>query len=211
MVLVISGWARADSGGPYQGVPDPREEEGLSVFRIPVSKEPLRYYLDHVPRVRLDSKFKEPASYTWERIGGSHASFRVLGHVRGRLLYEVRYVSEERIRQGLDYADTLLILAKGFDTSDEPHLLEPVYFLSGGNGFDRRAEYLCEGHKYGAVRVTEWGSGTGPGAWLRVHLRGTEDFQYERFVPDAPEGEEGGGGPAPAAEESTAESPGRPQ
>ena len=187
-ILVIAGTllgahAFADSGGPYDAVPDIRKDEHPPIFSIPACKEPLRYFLQHMPKLNLNQTLNEPNSYSWTEISGCHASFRVLGHVRGREVYEVRYVSDERLEQGLDYADAILILARGFDTSPDKARLEPIYFSTGGTSYDRRAEYLPDGDKFGAVKVTDRWSGTGPGRWRDVFIRGTEDFRFERFTP----------------------------
>jgi hypothetical protein len=48
--------------------------------------------------------------------------------------------------------------------------------------------------KYGAVKVTDWWSGTGPGRWRDVFIRGTEDFRFERFTPKKNNAEQDGGG-----------------
>jgi len=190
----IACFAHADSGGPYEAVPDLNENEKPPIFQIPASKEPLRYYLKHMPKLNLNLKLNEPDSYAWDKISGYHPSFRVLGHVRGRELYEVRYVSDSRIDQGLDYADAIVILARGFDTKpDEKNRLEAIYFSTGGTSFDRRAEYLLKGDKYGAVKITDWWSGTGPGRWRSVYIRGTEEYTYERFLPKKMKAEQGVG------------------
>jgi hypothetical protein len=191
---LLSPLAFADSGGPYEGVPDIRKGEQPPIFSIPASKEPLRYFLQHMPKLNLNRSLNEPDSYTWTEISGCHASFRVLGHIRGREVYEVRYVSDSRLDQGLDYADAILILDRGFDTSPEKALLEPIYFSTGGTSYNRRAEYVPDADKYGAVKVTDWWSGTGPGRWRDVFIRGTEDFRFERFTPKKNNAEQDGGG-----------------
>lgn len=175
--------ALADSGGPYEAVPDMRQGDGPPIFAIPAKKEGLRFYLQNIPKLTLNPKLNEPDSYIWTEIRGFHASFRVLGYVRGRRIYEVRYVSDSRIEQGLDYADAILILARGFDTGADNNRFEPIYFSTGDASYDRRAEYLPEGDKYGAVQITDSWNGTGPGRSRRVYIRGTEDFRYERYTP----------------------------
>ncbi len=182
--LGFSCVVHADSGGPYEAVPDLEEGGSPPVFQIPLLNEPLRFYLNHIPQFRWSRESGEPDSYAWSEIGGYHASFRMLGHVRGRLLYEVRYVSSERLEQGMDYAETILILAKGFDTQPGSNLFKPVYFTSGGIFYDRRAEFIEDGDKYGAVAITSHWNGTGPGRWNSIFIRGTEEFEYERFTPE---------------------------
>lgn len=180
----------ADSGGPYEAVPDVRKDDQPSIFSIPASKEPLRFFLRHMPNLNLNPKLNEPDSYTWKEMGGYHASFRVLGQVRGREVYEVRYVSDGRMDQGLDYADAILILARESDTGQAKSRFEPIYYSTGGTSYDRRADYLPDGDKYGAVKITDWWSGTGPGGWRSVFLRGTEDFRFERFTPEKSKAEQ---------------------
>lgn len=182
-ISLLRAPAFADSGGPYEAVPDVRQDELPPIFTIPSTKESLRYYLQHMPELTWNRKLNEPDSYTWTEIHGFHASFRVLGHIRGREVYEVRYVSDSRIEQGLDYADAILILARGFDTGADKNRLEPIYFSTGGASYDRRAQYFPDGDKYGAVKITDSWSGTGPGRSRSVFIRGTEDFRYERFTP----------------------------
>lgn len=191
---LLNTLAFADSGGPYEAVPDIHKDDQPPTFSIPATKEPLRYFLEHMPKLSVNQKLNEPDSYTWTESSGCHASFRALGHVRGREIYEVRYVSDIRIEQGLDYADSILILARGFDSGPDTARFEPIYFSTGGTAYDRRAEYLQDGDKYGAVKITDWWSGTGPGRWRSVFLRGTEDFKFERFTPEKPSAEPDGGG-----------------
>lgn len=190
-LLLFGATAFANSGGPYEAVPDLRKDEQPPIFQIPASKEPLRYFLQNMPKLNRNKKLNEPDSYSWTRINGYYASFRVLGHVRGRRVYEVRYVSDSRIEQGLDYADAILILARVFDSSPDKGRLEPIYFSTGGISYDRRAEHLPQGDKYGALKVTEEWAGTGSGRWRSVFIRGTEDFKYERFTPDEPKAKQG--------------------
>ncbi len=196
----------ADTGGPYEAVPDLKEGEGPPVFQIPFSNEPLRFYLNHIPELRWNGKLHEPDSYTWVEIGGYHASFRVLGHVRGRRLYEVRYVSAARLEQGWDFADAIIILAKEFDAQPGENLFKPVYFVTGGPSiYDRRAEFIANGDKYGAVAITSHWSGTGPGRWSSILIRGTEEFEYERFTPESRNAERDDDDQAATAVESKSE------
>ena len=120
--ILTVGFAHADSGGPYEGVPDLRDKEPITVFEIPNTKNPLDYYLRHMPHLNWNKDLNEPDSYSWVPINGYHASFRTLGHVRGHLILEIRYSSRERIAQGLDYADMLVLLAKGEDAQADANL-----------------------------------------------------------------------------------------
>lgn len=81
-----------------------------------------------------------------------HASFRILERVRGCQILELRSISQERISQGLDYADVLVLLAKGQDSNGDASLCSAIYYTSGGAGYNHTVEYLRDGHKYGAVR-----------------------------------------------------------
>jgi len=182
-VLAITGNAFSDSGGPYEAVPDLRENESPPTFAIPPIDEPLYFYLRRMPELKWNKKLNEPDSITWAPINGYHASFRELGHVSGRRLVEVRYVSDQRLEQGVDFADSIIILARGFDSKPDSSKFMPIYYLSGGTSYDRRAEHLGDDHKYGAIKITEWWSGTGPGRWRSVFIGGTEKSEYKRFTP----------------------------
>lgn len=123
---------------------------------------------------------------------------RVLGHVRGRRLYELRYVGDERLQQGLDYADSIVILGLG-ERGDDKGKLEAIYFTTATNGtaYDLRAEYTPNGDKYGAITVSREYSGTSPFT-DRIGIRGTDDFGFERFKPKAEQA--GAGQPATRSE-----------
>ncbi|MFT5188096.1 MAG: hypothetical protein ACI957_001115 [Verrucomicrobiales bacterium] len=189
--MIAVGLGHADSGGPYEGVPDMQETERPPVFKIPSAKKPLEFYLKHMPRLAWNKEHSEPDSYTWEPIDGYHASFRILGHVRGHRILELRYISRERIAQGLDYADILMLLAKGQDTEPDENLCRAIYFTSGGVTYNHTAEYLQKGDKYGAVVVTRHYSGSGAHRDL-VGIRGTEGFEFERFDPANEKAEQNG-------------------
>ena len=191
-ILAVS-FAHADTGGPYEGVPDIRENERPPVFSIPNTKKPLDFYLRHMPRLAWNKDLNEPNSYTWAPIEGYHASFRSLGHVRGHLILELRYTSRERIAQGLDYADMFVLLAKGQDTQTDANLCRAIYYTSGGVTYNHTAKYLRDGDKYGAVIITRHYSGNGAHREL-VGIRGTEDFDFERFDPRKAKAEQGGAG-----------------
>ena len=174
--------AHSDSGGPYHGVPDIKAGDRPIVFRNPNTQKSLSYYLSNIPKLKWDAKVGEPVSYSWTPIKGYHASFRVLGHVSGRQLYEVRYVSDKRISQGLDYTSAIVILARGFDTAKDKSLLTPIYYTSGGSVYNHTVEYLPKGHKYGAIAIKTHYSGNGNHI-SEIYIRGTEGFSYERFSP----------------------------
>jgi len=208
--ILTAGFAHADSGGPYEGVPDVRDQERPPVFAIPNSKKPLDFYLQHMPRLAWNKDLNEPDSYTWIPIDRYHASFRHLGHVRGYRIVELRYISRERIAQGLDYADMLVLLAKGHDTQADANLCRAIYFTSGGVTYNHTAEYLRDGHKYGAVVVTRHYSGNGAHRGL-VGIRGTEDFDFERFDPRKTKAEQDGADQPATAPESKPERNSEPQ
>ena len=181
-ILGTTFMSYADSGGPYEGVPDLEEGRIPIIFRNPDTNKALSYYLSNIPQLIWDNKLGEPVTYSWASIKGYHASFRLLGHVRGRRLYEVRYVSDKRIAQGLDYTSAILILAKAFDSSEGKEKLTPVYYTSGGVVYNHTAEYLPKADKHGAIVVRTHYSGNGNQV-SETYIRGTEDFNYERFTP----------------------------
>jgi hypothetical protein len=152
------------------------------VFKITTTKEPLEYYLSHMPRLAWNKKLNEPDSFTWEPIAECYATFRSLGYVRGHLILELRYVSRERIAQGKDLADVLMLLAKGEDIQPDANLCRAIYFTTGGVTYNHTAKYLPNGDKFGAVVVTRHYSGNGGHLGL-VGIRGTEEFGFERFDP----------------------------
>jgi hypothetical protein len=182
IIALITVFAYADSGGPYEGVPDIKKNEDLPIFKIPPTKKELSFYLNNMPMLQWNKKHHEPESYNWKKIDGYYASFRLLGHVRGRRLFELRYVSDKRIAQAIDHADILIILAKGFDNDKDSNLLTPIYYTSGGVVYDHTAQYIPKAHKHGAIQVTRHYAGNGAHR-EDIYIRGTEDFGYERFSP----------------------------
>lgn len=200
VVLSVCSFARADSGGPYQGVPDLAPGEKRPVFATPGERHALGFYLSHFPHLEWEEESGEPAGYGWKSIEGYHASVRSLGYVRGHLVLEVRYTSDERIAQGLDHADVLLLLAKGPDTEPDSHLCKVIFYTSGGTAYNHIAEYTPKLHKYGAVLVTRYYSGSGAHRAV-IGIRGTEAFGFERFSPEKAKEPEGERHPAQREEE----------
>jgi len=196
---------RAGTGGPYEGVPYIREREGPPVFRIPDIKKPLEFYLQHMPSLTWNKDIHEPDSYKWVPIAGYHASFRSLGYARGQNILELRYVSKKLISQGVDYSDILVLLARDasgegsriprsgdHDTQMTPKLCRAIYYSSGGATYNHTSKYHRDGHKYGAVVVTRHYTGNGVHR-QSIGIRGTEDFEFERFKARKPKVEKSGG------------------
>lgn len=173
----------ADSGGPYVGVPDAQPSERGPVFQIPQSEQPLRHYLTHMPKLGWNPRLNEPDTFTWIPISGCHASVHSLGQVGGHEILCVRYIADQRLDQGLDYAETLLILARKEGTTTTPTLCTSIFFSSGGPGvYNLTAEASpSEGEDHGAIKITGYVSGTG-GFRNETHLR-FQDGKFIRFTP----------------------------
>ena len=179
--LFCNGSALADSGGPYVGVPDLKPSEVAPVFAILDESKPLRFFLTHMPRLRWNPKLNEPDSYDWEPCADYYATVAPLGHTTGGLIFAIRYISDRRIEQGLDYADALLLVARRPDSDSERHLFSPIFYTSGGPSvFDHRAEYYAA-ERTGAVHVRRELSGTG-GFVDHIYVRHGE-HGFERFTP----------------------------
>jgi hypothetical protein len=175
------GTAVADSGGPYLGVPDLKSSEEPPTFAIPAEAKPLRFYLSHFPQPRINKQLQEPDSYDWQPCKDYYATVTSLGHVSGRQILAVRYISDRRIDQGLDYAETLLLLARQYDTEPTPHLCTPILYVTAGTSvYNITAEYFAP-ERTGAVLVTRWGEGTGASRDY-IYVRGSERG-FERFTP----------------------------
>ena len=183
--IIITSFSLADTGGPYEGVPDIKQSESPPIFAIPSAKKPLDFYLKNIPELKFNEKLHEPESYNWKPIKGYHASFRLLGHVRGHQILELRYVNKNRIDLGLDQADILVILAKGQDNQPDSKLCSVIYYTSGGVTYNHTTKYLPEADKHAAVVITRHYSGNG-GDREYIGIRGTENFKFERFNPYPP-------------------------
>ena len=133
LLMATAPFAVADTNSPYEGVPDLKTDENPMVFSIPESKERLRFYLSHMPQLVYKPKSFDAESYEWVAIDGCYATFRVLGHVRGRRLYKLRYVSDDRLQQGLDYAESIVILGL-IERGEDEGKLEAIYFTTATNG-----------------------------------------------------------------------------
>ena len=186
-------FAHADSVLPFEGVPDLQKDESAKVFGLPVTKQPLRFYIDHMPKLLMRKGVNRSKSYEWKKISGYHASFRFIGYVYGRRVYVVRYVNGERIAEGDDSADTLILLAKGFNSYRD---FEVIYFTYLGLPYNTRAEYVANGHTYGAVRLVTQSTRKSSGFKRSVHIRGTKDRGFERFIPEMDKAEQAADGDA---------------
>jgi hypothetical protein len=175
------GSAVADSGGPYVAVPDLKPAEVPPVFAIPEESKPLRFFLTHMPRLRWNPKLNEPDSYDREPCAGYYATVASLGQTTGGVILTIRYISDRRIEQGLDYADALLLVARGPHSDPERHLFSPIFYTSAGPSVsDHRAEFYGP-ERRGAVHVRRELSGTG-GFVDHIYLRRGE-HGFERFTP----------------------------
>jgi hypothetical protein len=175
----------ADSGGPYVGVPDATPSERGPIFQIPKSEQPLRHYLTHMPKLVWNQRLNEPDTFTWIPISGCHASVHSLGYIGNDILC-VRYISDQRLDQGLDYAETILILTRKEGTTTSPALCVPIFFSNGGPGiYNLTAEASpAENEGRGTIKITGRISGTG-GFRDETHLQ-LQDGKFVRFTPTAP-------------------------
>ena len=166
----------ADSGGPYEAVPDLRPSEAPPTFAIPRESQPLSFYLSHVPALRWNKQLQEPDSYTWQPCTEYHASVLSLGHVSGSEIFCVRYTSQQRIAQGHAFADSLLLLARA---SDSPQC-SPIYFTTGGVVYDHAAK-ASSVERAGAIEITRYYEGSGHHRTV-IYIRGGSNG-FERFTP----------------------------
>jgi len=150
VLFICCGTALADSGGPYVGVPDLKASETPPVFAIPRETKPLRFFLTHIPKLHWNDRFGEPDAYTWQPCIGYYASFEKIAY--NTLC--IRYISDARIDEGLDYADVLMILA----FNEINHEYSPRFYTSGGVVFDHRAVFHS-GSKAEYIVVTRFYSG----------------------------------------------------
>lgn len=161
LLLASSSPLRADSGGPYLGVPDAAASERGPVFQIPRTEQPLRHYLKHLPSLVWNKEIGEPETYSWQALTGYHASLSSLGHVGGHEILCVRYTPDKRIEQGLAYADTILILARNHDTSPASTLCVPIFYASGGEGVYDYTTSVLDMNGAPILQITAHLEGTG--------------------------------------------------
>ena len=174
--------ALADSGGPFVGVPDLKPAETPPTFAIPNEAKPLRFFLANIPNLRFNKTLAEPDSYDWQPCTEHHASVTSLGPVSGHEVLCIRYTSNRRLDQGLDYADTLLLLARGQDTGPAPTLCSPIFYTSTGTSVYNHTAAYYPAERTGAVVVTRYYDGTG--AFRdHIYIRGGE-HGFQRFTPE---------------------------
>lgn len=179
-LLFCFSTAIADSGGPYVGVPDLKPSEAPPTFATPAEARPLRFYLTHIPQPRWNKQLNEPDSYNWQPCKGYYATVASLGQISGRQILCVRYISDRRIEQSLDYADTLLLLARQYD-SEPGRLCSPIFYTSGGPSVYNHTAAAYPAERAGAVGVTRYLDGTGAFRDF-IYIRGGE-HGFQRFTP----------------------------
>lgn len=182
--------AYADSGGPYIGVPDAKASERGPIFQIPPSDKPLRHYLTHMAKLEWDMRINEPTTFSWVPIAGCHASMSSLGHLGGHEILCIRYVSDKRLDQGLDQAETILLLARQQDGTPAPVLCTPIFFSNGGPEiYNWVAQALPSGGEGPTgIKITGHISGTG-GFQNVTHLQ-YRNGKFIRLEPDAAKSQE---------------------
>ena len=178
VLLLITPLALADTGGPYEFVPDLADDEVSPVLPIPDESRPLTYYLNHLPTPKWEAGHPEPSFLEWAEMDNHHASVSTLDYVSGHLIYAIRYVKIEKLERGINQADRILIVARNQDNSE----VRPVYFVNAPEDryYDHEAEYLQDEPR-GGVGVSLYVSGNG-GHVVRVYIRGAEEG-FERFTP----------------------------
>jgi hypothetical protein len=156
-LLVAAGTTvRGDSGGPYEFVPDISSGERPPICQIPATLQPLEFYLKHFPELIWDKRIAEPTTFVWKEIGDRYAAPIDCGHIPYNRVVAIRYISQERINQGLLHADAILIL--GAQSSDNNY--QPIYFTVGGPSVYNHRVEISDGNQP-EIRVFRDLSGTG--------------------------------------------------
>lgn len=169
LVLILS-FARADSGGPYEFVPDLAADEKPPLCAIPSATHPLDFYLKNIPELQWDRdrKVNEPVTFTWTPVVNYHAAPSDPGPLPYAKVVVIRYISHARLKQGSLQAEAVLILASRNSGRD----YTPVFFTTGGASVENHRVTLTEGTE-DSLSIFRDLSGTG-GFVEEVRLRVTE-------------------------------------
>lgn len=137
LVLGFAGRLLADSGGPYEFVPDLRPEEHAPTNAIDSTlTKPLEFYATHIPVPHFKEGEMEPSSLEW-RANEDFDPFPAmedLGWLAGRQMVAVRYIPREEMGEGRSgRAIGILLLAR----SEGGY--SPVFFTTGGVTDDHTA------------------------------------------------------------------------
>jgi hypothetical protein len=148
--------ANADSGGPYEFIPDLSQSDRPPVNQIPSAIHPLEFYLTHFPDLIWDKAIGEPTTFEWKDINGYYAVPVDCGYIPYTRVVAVRYVSKDRLNQGLLHADAILILG----ARSEDNSYQPIYFTLGGPSVYNHRVEVVDGDEQ-RIRVFRDLSGTG--------------------------------------------------
>lgn len=206
-LLLVS--AQADTGGPYEFVPDLAKDEKPPVLAIPNKSHLLTHYLAVLPKPKWEDGSPEPSSLIWGRLSDHHASISSIGYVGGYKLFSIRYTPKQKLEAGIDHADRILIVAR---LGNEPKCF-PVYFSTGGaSTYDHKARLGTAGKSIN-LEIARYHSGSGAHV-DRVYLgRGEQGLVRVTPKPNAEQGvapqsatrleskSEGGDKPQPESEE----------
>ena len=160
LTIASSIWvsmAMADTGGPYQFVPDLSDKEVSPILPIPKEAHLLTYFVTHLPTPKWEGNEAEPSSLEWKPLGDYTASVSEIGYVGGYRIFSIRYISKERLERGTTQADRILVVARlGRETK-----CTPVYFTTGGaSTYNHKAKLRTTGKSI-LLEVSRYHSGSG--------------------------------------------------
>lgn len=154
LLLIIPYLSWADSGGPYEYVPDPGENitsAGAVVLPIPKHSAPLDFYTTHRPDLVHGPDNLEPTGFQW--VSGRAGSIEELDYN----VVAIRYLDGAKLKNGMVRAYGLLVV-----TGDSSGQFIPVYYLAAGAGTENiTARSLRLGQSFTCYEVSDHISGTG--------------------------------------------------
>ena len=147
----------ADSGGPYEFVPDLRESEKQVtpvVRAIPDYAAPLDFYVAWEPELVIDPQTQEPTTFRWKPQVGGTANVERLEP--GGTTFAIRYIPGSQLEKGTAFAHGLLLVH-----ADKEGQFHPVYYTCAGVIEDLTATCVSSEQGERAYEIVRRYSGNG--------------------------------------------------
>jgi hypothetical protein len=186
LLCLLTCLCPADSGGPYEFVPDLKADERPPIRRMPEFSAKLPHYLEHEPELIWEKGAAEPTGFRWKRLEQTFATIQSADDW-GRMVYAVRYVPRANLENGSIACQGILILAR-----TEKEAYQPVYFTTGGVIDDHSIKpvrmigsrsvltvtthYSGQGRITGDIHLTR-----GEKGWHRCEIMGSDDEVWKEL------------------------------
>lgn len=130
--------------------------------------EKLPFYIRHQPKLP-ESLTASPSELNWQKLPeGISAHLADVGELNGHHVFSIRYLSDERLKNGSDGAVAILILAS---TVADQQKFKPVYYAEDDPGVIQ--DYSTSS----VIQVGELSF-----FWVRIHLSGNAQFTQRQAL-----------------------------